>query len=310
MVPKNKAILADGRNYFGTGGFPLTVVRIQGEAPDTLPDLTEVEHYHDFSELMIITRGHGMHRVGELDYAVAAGDVFLVQGQQTHFFYARQNMCHTNIMFDPQRLTLPTNELRKIPGYHALFILEPNYRRQHHFDSRLHLGPVALGHAEWLAESMSRELRDRQPGYESALLGKLLELIVYLSRQYSHTRTPSGKALLRVGQVMGELESQYARNWKLRDLAGLAHMSESNLLRVFREATGQTPIDYLMRLRLKHAMRLLRETDYPVSDIASQVGFPDSNYFARQFRRVVASSPREYRRAQQMPAGASAAGRE
>ncbi len=297
MPSQPHAVQADSRHYFGPDGFPVAVVRIQDQTPEKEPDLTEIEHYHDFSELMIITRGHGMHRVDGQDYAVRAGDVFLVQGRQTHFFYGRQNMCHTNVMFDPARLALPTNQLRKIPGYHALFILEPSYRRQHHFSSRLHLGPVALGHAEWLAECMGRELRERVPGCECALLGKLLELMVYLSRQYSHTSTSSGKALLRVGEVMGQLESRYARSWKLRDLAEMAHMSESNLLRVFREATGQSPIDYLVRLRLKHAMRLLRETDQPISDIAGLVGFSDSNYFARQFRRIVGMSPREYRRA-------------
>ena len=72
-------------------------------------------------------------------------------------------------------------------------------------------------------------------------------------------------------------------------------MSESNLLRIFKEATGQTPIDYRLRLRIKHAMRLLCDTDDPISRIASQVGFSDSNYFTRQFRTIIGTTPRAYR---------------
>jgi AraC-like DNA-binding protein len=66
-------------------------------------------------------------------------------------------------------------------------------------------------------------------------------------------------------------------------------------MRVFRKATGQTPIEYLVRLRIQKAMELLRTTDRTITEIAMDVGFNDSNYFARQFRRLTDRSPRAFR---------------
>lgn len=228
-------------------------------------------------------------------FPVTAGDVFLLQGRQRHYFYERQQLTLINIMYDPDKIGLPENELRKMPGYCAMFMLEPSFRRQHRFASRLHLKRVPLGRAEHLAEEMERECTEKQPGFEAALRAKLLELIVYLSRAYVSTDTTEAHALLRVGHVIGALELDFANDWSLDELQKIAHMSRSNLMRVFRKATGQTPIEYLVRLRIQRAMDLLLNTSMRITEIALEVGFNDSNYFSRQFKRVVGESPRTFR---------------
>ena len=73
----------------------------------------------------------------QIDFPVTAGDVFLLQGRQRHYFHDRQDLDLVNIMYDPEKIGLPENELRRMPGYCAMFILEPTYRRQHRFASRL-----------------------------------------------------------------------------------------------------------------------------------------------------------------------------
>jgi len=111
------------------------------------------------------------------------------------------------------------------------------------------------------------------------------------------TDTTEAHALLRVGHVIGALENDFQKDWKLENLLSIAHMSRSNLMRVFRKATGQTPIEYLIRLRIQRAMALLRNSTLSVTEIAFEVGFKDSNYFTRQFRRVLGQSPRSFRQA-------------
>ncbi len=292
------SIIADGVNYFGLTGFPLAVRRVQTDAdhrPSHPHDLTEVEHSHDFCELSVVTKGTAMHSLEGNRFPVAAGDIFLLQGRQRHFFYDRRDLTLINIMYDPERIGLPESELRQLPGYCAMFLLEPSYRRQHRFASHLHLSPVPLAHVEQLAEEMERECERAEPGHEVALRAKLLELMVYLSRAYIDSKSTEAHALLRVGNVIGALEKDYPRDWKLEDLLKIAHMSRSNLMRVFRAATGQSPIEYLIRLRIQKAMALLRNTDLTITEIALEVGFNDSNYFTRQFRKVHGSSPRKFR---------------
>jgi AraC-like DNA-binding protein len=293
-----KSQIADGIHYFGKAGFPLAVRRVRTDmehAPSHPHDLTEVEHSHDFCELVIVTHGSAMHMLEGNEFPVTAGDVFLLQGQQRHYFYKRENLDLINIMYDPGKIALPENELRRMPGYCAMFMLEPTFRRQHRFASRLHLKRVPLAHVEQLTETMERECETADPGYEVALRAKLLELMVYLSRAYTSTATTEAHALLRVGNVIGALENDFAKDWKLDGLLKIAHMSRSNLMRIFRKATGQTPIEYLVRLRIQRAMEMLRNTDLTITEIAMEVGFNDSNYFTRQFRRATGTSPRTFR---------------
>jgi AraC-like DNA-binding protein len=294
-----KSTIADGIHYFDLAGFPLAVLRVQTNAehtPSHPHDLTEVEHSHDFCELVIVTHGRAMHMLEGNAFPVTAGDVFLLQGRQSHYFYDRKNLDLINIMYDPEKIALPENELRRMPGYCAMFMLEPTYRRHHNFASRLHLKRVPLGHAEQIAGALENESTEKAPGYEVALQAKLLELIVYLSRAYSGSDTTEAHALLRVGNVIGALENDFSKEWKLDDLLKIAHMSRSNLMRVFRKATGQPPIEYLVRLRIQRSMEILYNTDLSVTEIAMKIGFNDSNYFTRQFRKVNGLSPTAYRK--------------
>ncbi|MDQ8203088.1 AraC family transcriptional regulator [Pelagicoccus sp. SDUM812003] len=260
-------------------------------------DLTEVRHTHDFCELALITKGSAMHWLEGAEFPISAGDVFVLQGKQAHYYYDLQGLEMINIMYDPSQLNLPENRLRKIPGYRALFLLEPLFRKQHKFTSHLHLRRSSLAHCERIASELETEIHEQQEGYEVAMFSKFVELVVYLSRLYHKSESTNAEALLRVAKVIGSIEDEFARPWKIEDFAAMAHMSRSNFMRVFRTATGQTPIDYLLNLRIQKSTTLLTRTNRPVSEIAFEVGFNDSNYFSRQFKRAHGTSPLSYRRA-------------
>ena len=104
------------------------------------------------------------------------------------------------------------------------------------------------------------------------------------------------RALLRVGELISTVEQRFREPWTLDQLARLAHLSRTSLLRIFRQATGQSPIDYLIGLRIEAAQRMLLQSNLSVTEIALDTGFADSNYFARQFRRVCGCTPSSFRR--------------
>ena len=87
----------------------------------------------------------------------------------------------------------------------------------------------------------------------------------------------------------------------LDDLAHLAHLSRRQLNRAFQNVTGYSPMDYLIRLRIHRACELLRLRQLNITEISLKVGFNDSNYFTRQFRRVMNGSPRTYASLQPPP---------
>jgi transcriptional regulator GlxA family with amidase domain len=79
-------------------------------------------------------------------------------------------------------------------------------------------------------------------------------------------------------------------------------MSTRTLNRRFREQTGTTPLQWLLRTRIRHAQQLLEATDHPVDRIAGQVGFSSPTSFRDRFKRIVGTSPHAYRAAFHSPA--------
>lgn len=83
----------------------------------------------------------------------------------------------------------------------------------------------------------------------------------------------------------------------LDDAAKQAGVSPFHFLRMFRDALGVTPHQYLLRSRLRHAARLLAESENPITAIAFDVGFGDLSNFVRSFHRAAGVSPRAFRQA-------------
>lgn len=86
-----------------------------------------------------------------------------------------------------------------------------------------------------------------------------------------------------------------AQRWTLPDLAKAAHLSPSQLGRVFVDSYGKTPMTYLATLRAEHLARLLRETDLPIEVAMREVGWHSRGHAARLFRQCVGASPTRYR---------------
>lgn len=291
---------ARGAHYFELSGLPVTAVRVRivkGERVSHPHDLTELEHEHDFRELVIVLRGAAQHRLQGQDFRVQSGDVYILQERSRHFFYDIEELDLINIMYDNARLPLPQDQLRQLSGYSALFLLEPQYRKRHQFSSRLQLGPAALQKARVIAEDMVSEVEANQSGGGVMLLSRLLELMAFLSRQYGKATATKSRELLRIGDVISAMERDCARSWSINELSSMAHVSRSTFLRAFEQAMGQPPIAFLIQRRLDAAARMLKATDKTITEIALEVGFSDSNYFARQFFQHRKITPSQYRSA-------------
>ena len=293
------SVKAHGEHYFQPSAPPVTALGVRvgkGQASSHPHDLTRREHSHDFTEMVIVADGKAIQWLEGAEYPVQRGDVYVLQPQHKHYFHGYTELELINVMFDPAGLHLPLEDLRRMPGYSAFFLLEPQYRRQHQFAGRLRLGPVDLERVLSIATVMLEEAHAPTAGSGALQVAKLVELFVLLSRLYTDGPGTEHRALLRLGNIISQLEERYDEPWGVDDLAATAHMSRSNFIRVFQRATGQTPIRYLLNRRLAEAMNQLRTSDKSITEIALDVGFSDSNYFTRQFKLRMGQSPGAWRR--------------
>jgi transcriptional regulator GlxA family with amidase domain len=78
-------------------------------------------------------------------------------------------------------------------------------------------------------------------------------------------------------------------------LAGVAGLSVHHFARQFKQSAGVTPHVYLTQKRVERAQEMLVQTDLPLAEIASVVGFFDQGHLARHFRHMLGTTPREFR---------------
>lgn len=93
------------------------------------------------------------------------------------------------------------------------------------------------------------------------------------------------------------LEGHFPEQISLTDMAAGLHVSPFYLSHVFRQSTGQSFSEYLSKVRINEAKRLLLATGLPVSEVAARVGYREPNYFGRVFKKATGTTPLAWRRA-------------
>lgn len=284
-----------GKYYFPSPALPIALKQVHGKSVTHPYDYTAIAHCHDFAELVIITGGRGRQMISEREYRVQTGDVFVILDDTVHSFPDYSALKITNIMFDCKLLEPYGRFLAGIPGYQILFCLEPELRRSNsEFQHKLHLSAVTMPQVLKSLQRMENELSGRSPGYEAAVIAAFLDLVIVLSRSL-HEYTENSDEVVRLGNLLSLLSTNFADEWDLKKMARFCSMSVNTLLRHFKRTMNQSPIQYLMRLRLEQSCNHLLNTNKTISEIALQCGFKDSNYFAKKFRAVYGLSASEFR---------------
>lgn len=280
----------DSLRYFHDGDIHLRLIRREPQIPYPL-------HTHDFYELVIVSSGSGIHFTDDAEYRVLPGDVFVIESGYPHGYRDTEDLHLYNLIFDQQLLQRMFLDIRQMPGYQAIFNIEPRYRETHGFSSRLRLGPEELNFATERLEHMTKELNSKAAGTGSralALAG-FIELVVYFSRRYTSGMQPDQHMIIRLADAFTFLEQNCDRQVSIEELLSITNMSHSSLNRAFHKAAGCSPIEYHLRLKIEKSCELLRSTGFSITMIADRCGFSDSNYYSRQFKRIMNRSPREYR---------------
>ncbi len=104
----------------------------------------------------------------------------------------------------------------------------------------------------------------------------------------------------RIVEVQDYMENHFEEPLTIKDLARKFAFSQRNFIRRFHAATGNSPIQYLQRLRVEAAKRLLETTQKPVSQIILEAGYNDAKTFREIFRKQTGITPKLYRQKYQM----------
>ncbi|BCU78349.1 AraC family transcriptional regulator [Luteolibacter sp. LG18] len=118
------------------------------------------------------------------------------------------------------------------------------------------------------------------------------------SRRVEEIRCASS-VIRKLAEVVDRLHERFAETVSTAELAKQAGLSESQFERIFKKALGTSPRQYLQRIRIEHASRLLLETEETIASIAQRCGYYDHSHFCKTFAAQLGSAPSEYRKERQ-----------
>lgn len=141
---------------------------------------------------------------------------------------------------------------------------------------------------------------EKLPGGEALLLSSLFYWLRRLSPAHFASKK-CGAPEMTVAAVRMELETNFASRLNLDELAGQVHVSRYYLPHIFKRATGYTLREYLTLCRISFACQQLTDSDKPIREIAELSGFHDMSNFSRSFRKMIGSSPSDFRKKTRVP---------
>ncbi len=152
----------------------------------------------------------------------------------------------------------------------------------------------------WSVDRLMQELREPQPG-GSLIAHQLASMILVQALRLHLAEQPnSGVGWLfaladkQLSAAIGAIHHDPGRRWTLQTLADVAGMSRSTFALRFKETTGVSPIDYLVRWRMLLAGEKLTQSSESVAAIAVSLSYESESAFCTAFKRVMGCSPRRY----------------
>jgi AraC family transcriptional regulator len=155
----------------------------------------------------------------------------------------------------------------------------------------------ALAH---LCFACAEMLSARTPG-KSRRVADLAQLLAsYLVEKYivAAAEKPDfhgGLPIWQLRKVEDYVREQLAEEISTETLAGLVELSPFHFSRVFKQATGMSPLQFVTRERITRAQQLIRETSRSLIEVALEVGYTSPSHFAKVFRRITGATPTEFR---------------
>lgn len=245
-------------------------------------------HAHDFVEISIVLDGESYYMIEDQTFKASAGTVFVLNPGVYHK--------------EKQSLSVSSRQLHI--GLKD-FSLEGYQRNYVPFDSPIidfkNDQSTFLEKCLRLIEENTR----RDSSYEVMLKAIIMEMVVEILRSKNAAQIEPAKLKKNeaekekqqiVNKIIYFLEKHHSEDISLETISDQMYISSTYISKVFKEETGDSPINYLIKLRLQRAKDLLESQQMTVKEAAQLVGYQDAFHFSKLFKKYYGKSPSEFLR--------------
>ncbi len=251
-------------------------------------------HDHDYYEVSVVVRGRCRHHTADGTQELEPGSVIVVAPGGVHAFSRPRGVEFINLYYLAEWLAVGWREQWAERGLVPLFLAEVLFRRAEQ------PRPAVFRLEGSLAESVGAEL-DEIRGELAApqpsplfIKAAFLKVLVQLSRARDAASEDYSAPIWR---VMHGIEACIENGRPFDQTAQMRAwpVSADHGSRLFRRATGLSPLEYYQRRRIHHACARLLANEHNVTQVALDLGFADAAHFSRLFRKYAGLTPRAYR---------------
>jgi len=295
-MQKNLAYYATGEKFFREGELIYINKAVESESPHL--------HAHDFLEIAYVASGSGIHIIGENQYSVTKGNLFIVNYDVPHEFRSistsNTKLVIYNCTFKPEFLNYSLAGCSDFSDVTNNLLFKTIFHEEVESPVGINLIEYENNDIQLIYEKMYREYNAMEPGYIELLRSYLVELLISVFRIFHNSNKlqdpiESNRNLI-IQKAIIYLKNNYANDIKLDDLSMMSFLSKNYFCKFFKDCTGQTVFEYAQKIRIDEACKLLMATNKKVIEIAMSVGYKDLKFFNKVFKRYTDTTPSEYRK--------------
>jgi len=247
---------------------------------------TNLPHKHDFYLIMVVTKGSGTHEIDFEKYTVTPGSVFIMKPGQMHFWKLSKDIdgfvfFHSRAFFEAG---FSDAALQKFPFYNSTQnspYLKINTRTLDELKNRM--------------QEILQEYKGQKP-FKTECLRALVNLVyITLSRNYKPGKSIRNQTYLDQALAFENLIEQHFKDIKSAgEYAARLNITEKHLNRITRSCFNKTTTRLIAERIMLEAKRMLIHTRHNVTQIADLLGYADTSYFVRFFKKHAGETPLEF----------------
>ncbi len=252
-------------------------------------------HSHDFHKIVVLISGNVTYHIEEKAYMLQPGDMLLVGSTEIHKPKIDPNSVYERYVLwvYPEFLERNnTGETNLLQCFH-----KAKDSQQHLIRQSTSNGEAIIG----LLDRMEKAVSSNEYGDDILARTTFIQLMVIINRLYAKAGNEKTVNCYHetISEIISFINNNIREELSIDSISAAFFMSRYALMHKFKQETGSTVYDYIIRKRLAMARTLIRRGG-PITRISQECGFRDYSSFERAFKKNFGITPREYSKSSQM----------
>lgn len=254
-----------------------------------------IYHWHDCLEISYVKTGKGKYYIEDKEFEMNPGDIIILNNIEPHYLEVNENMNQQVIIFEPSLIWSDCS------GSIDYEYLKPFYDRGFDFNNRLDMNYPFAAEIKDNLTAIASEYFEENEGYQLMIKARLLVVLTYLMRYFrdkgksAPVNLKKRQCLVRMDEVIKYINENITEDIRLNEAAERVHVSPQYFSSIFKKVTGTNFIDYINNIRVNRVIKLLRESDKKITQIAIECGFNNTTNFNSIFKKFTGKTPSHYR---------------